>query len=154
VQSRRKAAFSIGFIRTDFNSWKIEGGVYQMRKYSKAQEAYMLAVANVDVLTEQSKTWSENWLQAHNLSELKSPYTIEDDALFEKWAIESSLYEESIGLTEAEDLKNQAEQNLINWGLSKVKKDLPKGIYKTLLRGIKQYKIRQELIELTLKVQM
>jgi hypothetical protein len=125
-----------------------------MRKYSKAQEAYMLAVANVDVLKDQSKEWSKNWLQTHELTELKSPYAIEDDELFEQWAVESSVYEESIGLTEAENLKQQAEQNLINWGLSKVKNDLPVGIYATLMRGIEQYHIRQELIELTLKVQM
>jgi hypothetical protein len=125
-----------------------------MRKYSKAQEAYMLATANLDIIRDQSKEWSKNWLQTHNLAELKSPYQIEDDALFEKWAVEVSDYEKSIGLYQSEDLKSQAEQNLIDWGLSKVKKDLPKGIYATLMRGIKQYKIRQELIELTLKVDM
>jgi len=125
-----------------------------MRKYSKAQEAYMLATASLDVLKDQSKEWSKNWLQAHNLAELKSPYQIDDDALFEKWAVEISEYEKSIGLYAAEDLKSQAEQNLIDWGLSKVKKDLPSGIFETLMRGIKQYKIRQQIIELTLKVEM
>ena len=131
-----------------------------MRKYSRAQEAYLLAVANLDTIREQSKAWSRNWLDTHGLTELKSPYQIEDteatdnDALFTAWAIENAAFEESIGISEAEDLKKQAEQNLIDWGLSKVKKDLPSGIFETLLRGIEQYKIRQQLIELTLKVEM
>lgn len=131
-----------------------------MRKYSKAQEAYMFATANLDILKEQSKAWSRNWLDAHGLTGLKSPYEIEDteaidnDELFCAWVVENVAFEESIGMVEAEALKKQAEQNLIDWGLSKVKKDLPKGIYATLMRGIEQYHIRQELIELTLKVEM
>jgi len=133
------------------------------KKYSKAQEVYMLAKAHLEVLETQEKVADHQYIIDNGI---KNPdgsipeqiYCIEDDEIFEKANEEFGKVLDKTGLwneiLEARKLLKEAEQNLIDWGLLKVKKDLPPGIYTTLLKGMKQYEIRQKLIELTLRVEM
>lgn len=132
-----------------------------MRKYSKAQEAYMLAKAHLETLENQEKELERQYIVKNGI---KNPdgsiperiYCIEGEDIFNKANEETAKIAEEIGLwaeiLEAREMLKQAEQNLIDWGMSRVKKDLPKGTFETLQRGIKQYGIRQKLIDLTLKL--
>jgi hypothetical protein len=134
------------------------------RKYSKAQNLYMLAKANLETLEAEEKSLEHKYIIDNGI---KNPdgsipdliYCIEDEQIFNqvneafgKITEDSGLWTE---ILEARELLKQAEENLINWGLTIVKKDLPKATLETLIRGMKhQYKIRLEMIELTLKLQI
>lgn len=135
-----------------------------MRKYSKAQETYMLAKANLEVLEAQEKEIDHNYIIENKIknpdgSTPKYIYCIDDETVFDKANAECSKITEDSGLwaeiLEARELLKEAENLLITWGLSRVKKDLPSKAYETLVKGMKeQYTIRCKLIDLSLKVAM
>lgn len=132
-----------------------------MRKFSKAQETYMLAKDHLETLEEQESKLDHQYIIDNNI---KNPDgstpefidCIEDDEVFEKANENFSIIVEYSGLwaeiLEARRILKQAEQNLINWGFTVVKNDLPRDTFNTLQRGMSQYKIRQKMIELTLKL--
>jgi hypothetical protein len=123
-----------------------------MKNYSKVQKDYLAAKKNLEVIKEQSENWTKKWLKQNALSDLTSAYEIENDDIFETWSKGNAEFEETLGISKVKEMLNITEENLINWSLNKVKKDLPKVTYQTLLKGMKQYKIRCELIELALKL--
>lgn len=133
-----------------------------MRNYSKAQEVYLLAKATLETLEAQEKELEckyiiDNGITNPDGSTPERIYCIENEVTFDKANEATAAMAEASGLwteiLEARELLKQAEQNLIDWGLAIVKKDLPRAAYDTLIQGAAwQYKVRQELVELTLKL--
>lgn len=132
-----------------------------MKKHSKAQKVYMLAKAHLETLEDQEKELERQYIAENDI---KNPdgsiperiFCIDDEEAFDRankataqMAEESGLWDE---ILEARELLKQAEENLINWGLSIVKKDLPKNAFETLQRGRAKYTIRKKLIDLTIKL--
>ena len=131
------------------------------RNYSRAQETYLLAKANLEVLETQEKELERNYIVDNGIkgSDGTIPeyiYCIDDETVFDKANAEFSKIVEDSGLwakiLEAREFLKEAEQNMIVWGLNRVKKDLPAKAYETLLKGMKEYTTRCKLIDLSLKV--
>jgi aspartate/methionine/tyrosine aminotransferase len=132
-----------------------------MRKYSKAQNFYLLAKAHLETLEAQEEELDRQYIINSGItnpdgSTPERIYCIEDVETFDranealaKTLEESGLWAE---ILEARQLLKKAEQNLIDWGLGRVKKNLPAGVFETLQRGMKQDKVRQKLIDLTIKL--
>ena len=134
-----------------------------MRKYSKYQNAYLLAKANLEALEEQEKEIEHNYIITNKIKNIDSSipervYCIEDEIIFDKVNIDVSKITEDCGLwneiLKAKELLKKEEDKLITWGLNRVKKDLPSKAYETLLKGMKEYTTRCKLIDLSLKVVM
>lgn len=132
-----------------------------MIKYSKAQEVYMLAKAHLETLEDQEKELERQYIIDNGIknpdgSIPDSIYCIDDDETFNRVNEATAKIAEEIGLwaeiQEAREMLKQAEENLINWGLSIVKKDMPKSLFQTLQNGLNRYKIRKQVIDLTLKL--
>lgn len=132
-----------------------------MIKYSKAQEVYMLAKAHLEALEDQEKELERQYIADNSITNPDGSipdqiYCIDDKETFDrvnegfaKMTEDNGLWDE---ILEAREMLKQAEENLINWGLSIVKKDMPKSLFQTLQNGLNRYKIRKQVIDLTLKL--
>ena len=134
-----------------------------MRKYSKPQNIYILAKANLEVLEAQEKEVERNYIAENGIRNLDGAtpeyiYCIDDETVFDKANLECSRINESSGLwaeiLDARELLKETETIMIKWGLNRVKKDLPLKAYNTLVKGMEEYTIRRKLIDLSLKVVM
>ena len=97
------------------------------RTTNKAQEAYMLAKANLDALEEVEADIERRYIAEHNIvnqdgSTPQRIFCIDDDATFEKANAESAELPEMKAnfkeILEAKDLLKEAENELIAYGLS------------------------------------
>ena len=134
-----------------------------MRNYSKYQKTYLLAKANLEVLEEQEKEIEHNYIIANKIKNIDGSipervYCIGDENIFDKANADVSKITEDSGLWNeilgAKELLKKEEEELIKWGINRVKKDLPNKTYETLLKEMKVYATRCKLIDLSLKVVM
>lgn len=132
-----------------------------MRKYSKAQELYMVAKVQLETLEQIEKNMDEAYTAPLHIinsdgSEATCIIEIEDEALF-------TLYNEALAalpeskanwaeILEARETLKAAENNLIEWGLAIVARTNPREA-KTLLEAVKtNYTTKIKVIDLNMKL--
>jgi hypothetical protein len=134
---------------------ELEGGNI-MRKYNKVQSAYMSALAMVSTLKEQAQDIEQAYMRSHNITDENglTPahiWCIDDDETFNAVNIAIEKEVESLGIPEAESLLRQAEDAMIEYGLSivppKQREILHQAIYDRRI-----FKIRQQVIDLVMKL--
>ena len=128
------------------------------RTTNKAQEAYMLAKANLNALEEIEADIERKYIAEHNIvnADGTTPtriFCIDDDATFEKANAESAelpkMKANFKDVLEARDLLDEAENGLIAYGLSIA----PEAERSVLERAAAtNYTTRCKLIDMTLKL--
>ena len=129
-----------------------------MRKYSKVQENYLLAKANLDVLEAQEKEIDRKYIVEHHIvnpdgSIPSVSWMIDDDEIANKAIAECSKIVEDSGLwaqiLEARELLKEAEKVLIAYGLSIAPSKERLILEKTVVNN---YTTRLKVIDLVLKL--